>query len=94
MIELARKKISIGLHVMVRPRAGDFCYSDLELEVMRRDIQIARDLGADGVVFGLLNPDRTVDVTRTSELVQLAHPMNVTFHRAMEDVIGSASSGF
>lgn len=72
MIELARKKISIGLHVMVRPRAGDFCYSDLELEVMRRDIQIARDLGADGVVFGVLHPDRTVDLARTSELVQLA----------------------
>lgn len=85
MIELVRGKISIGLHVMIRPRAGDFCYSDLEFEVMKRDIQIARDLGADGVVFGVLNPDRTVDLARTKELVQLARPMGVTFHRAFDE---------
>ena len=84
-IELARKRISIGLHVMIRPRAGDFCYSDLEFEVMRRDIQVAKDLRADGVVLGILNRDGTVDVARMRESVQLARPMNVTFHRAFDE---------
>jgi copper homeostasis protein len=84
-IELARKKISIGLHVMIRPRAGDFCYSDLEFELMKRDIQVAKDLRADGVVLGILNRDGTVDVARMRELVHLARPMNVTFHRAFDE---------
>jgi len=84
-IELARKKISIGLHVMIRPRPGDFCYSDLEFEVMRRDIQVAKDLRADGVVLGILNRDGTVDVARMKELVHLARPMDVTFHRAFDE---------
>jgi len=84
-IELARKRISIGLHVMIRPRPGDFCYSDLEFEVMRRDIQIAKDLRADGVVLGILNRDGIVDVARMKELVHLARPMNVTFHRAFDE---------
>jgi copper homeostasis protein len=84
-IELARKKISIGLHVMIRPRAGDFCYSELEFEVMRRDIRAAKDLRADGVVLGILNRDGIVDVARMKELVQLARPMEVTFHRAFDE---------
>ncbi len=84
-IELAREKISIGLHVMIRPRAGDFCYSDPEFEVMRRDIQVAKDLRANGVVLGILNRDGTVDVARMKELVHPARPMNVTFHRAFDE---------
>ena len=65
LIATARKKISIGLHVMIRPRGGDFYYSDDEFEVMRRDVLMAKQLGADGVVFGLLDPDANVDIQRT-----------------------------
>src|SRR5690606_27488551 len=53
-IELARRHLTIGLHVLVRPRGGDFCYSDLEFAVMRRDIEVAKSLGADGIVLGVL----------------------------------------
>ncbi len=83
-IHLAREWLDIRLHVMIRPRGGDFCYSDLEFEIMKRDIDLAKNAGADGVVFGLLNEDGSVDRERTGELVALAHPMRVTFHRAFD----------
>ncbi|RFS16006.1 copper homeostasis protein CutC [Emticicia sp. C21] len=84
LIKLARQNLTIKLYVMIRPRGGDFCYSDTEFDVMKEDIQTAKGLGADGVVFGLLNPDGSVDIPRTKELVDLAHPMKVTFHRAFD----------
>jgi copper homeostasis protein len=84
MIEVVRKSISIGLHVLIRPRRGDFLYSDAEFEIMRRDIQLCRELGADGVVLGMLTRDGSVDVGRTAELIALARPMSVTFHRAFD----------
>ena len=83
-IQLARENLGIGLNVMVRPRGGDFCYSDTEFEVMKRDVELAKKLGADGVVFGILNEDGSVDTERTGALVALARPMNVTFHRAFD----------
>lgn len=83
-IAKARECIHIGLFVMIRPRGGDFHYSDLELEIMKKDIQLARDLGADGVVFGLLNADATVDRIHTAELVAVSRPMQVTFHRSFD----------
>ncbi len=83
-IALARQQLTIGLHVIIRPRGGDFCYSDLEFEVMKFDIAQAKQLGADGVVIGLLNPDGTIDKARTAELVALARPLSVTFHRAFD----------
>jgi copper homeostasis protein len=86
MIELVRKKISIGLQVMIRPRPGDFLYSGLEFETMMRDIAAAKRLGANGVVIGVLNRDQTVDVSRTKKLVELARPLSVTFHRAFDEV--------
>lgn len=84
MIAAARSSIRIGIHVMVRPRSGDFCYSDAEYEVMKRDVTFARELGADGVVFGILTRDGLVDEPRTRALVALANPMIVTFHRAFD----------
>jgi len=84
LIELARDRTSIGLQVMIRPRGGDFCYTPEEFETMRLDIVAARKLGADGIVVGILNADGSVDIERTRELVELARPLNVTFHRAFD----------
>ena len=84
MIAAVRKKISIGLQVMIRPRGGDFCYSADEFGIMQRDILIAKQLGASGVVFGMLNLDGTVDKERMRQLVELARPLKVTCHRAFD----------
>lgn len=84
MIRMAREKLSIELYVMIRPRGGDFLYSDLEFELMKEDILYARSCNADGVVFGILKADGSVDVERTKELVEWAAPMKVTFHRAID----------
>jgi len=83
-IKLAREKLNIGLNVMIRPRGSDFCYSEVEFELMNEDIKVCKDLGADGVVFGILLTDGNVDLKRTKQLVELANPMNVTFHRAFD----------
>jgi copper homeostasis protein len=83
-IALARKRLRIGLNVIIRPRGGDFLYTDAEHEVMLRDIGAARELGADGVVIGALTPSGNVDTARTRELAERARPMSVTFHRAFD----------
>jgi copper homeostasis protein len=83
-IRLVRESVALPLHVLIRPRSGDFLYSPEEFAIMRQDVLTARELGADGVVLGLLNPDGTIDLERTRELVQLARPMSVTFHRAFD----------
>jgi copper homeostasis protein len=84
LIATVRKKLSIGLHVMVRPRAGDFCYSSNEFDAMRRDVLMAKQLGADGVVFGVLDEDANIDVQQTRALVELAKPLLTTYHRAFD----------
>jgi copper homeostasis protein len=83
-IELARNQITIDLNIMIRPRSGDFYYSAIEFETMVRDIEVAKSLGANGVVIGILLPDGTVDIKRTRKLVHLARPMSITFHRAFD----------
>lgn len=84
LIATVRQTISIGLHTMIRPRGSDFCYSDEEFQIMQRDILMAKQLGADGVVFGILDLDGRVDVSRTRQLVDLAAPLKVTYHRAFD----------
>lgn len=86
-IWLTRAALRIGVHVLIRPRAGDFLYSDIEFEEMKADIMFCHEAECDGIVIGLLHPDGSVDVKRTTELVELAKPMHVTFHRAF-DVCG------
>ncbi|UFH55580.1 copper homeostasis protein CutC [Spirosoma sp. KNUC1025] len=84
LIQLARQGLTIPFYVMIRPRGGDFYYSDTELSVMKADIQLAKSFGADGIVLGLLQPDGTVDEQQTRELIDLASPLPVTFHRAFD----------
>jgi copper homeostasis protein len=83
-IAIAREHLDIDLFIMIRPRGGDFLYSDLEFEAMKTDIHIAREIGADGVVFGILNPDGSIDMERNKILRDLALPMGTTFHRAFD----------
>ena len=97
-IRTARESIDIGLNVIIRPRGGDFLYSENELNQMRHDILTARELGADGLVFGCLTPEGNVDMAAMSLLMKAAGATPVTFHRAfdhtsdpfraMEDIIG------
>jgi copper homeostasis protein len=84
LIRAVRSRIKIGVHVMIRPRAGDFLYSDDDLAVMREDIAHVSQCGVDGIALGLLTADGDVDLKRTRELVNLARPMEVTFHRAID----------
>jgi copper homeostasis protein len=79
-----RSNLSIGLHVIIRPRGGDFLYSDAEFDIMRRDIEMCGEAGVDGVALGILRADGSIDKERTSKLTELAHPMSVTFHRAYD----------
>lgn len=81
---LARAGLSIGLHVLIRPRGGDFLYSDLEFLEMKSDIMFCREAKCDGVVIGILLADGRVDTVRMAELIELARPMQVTFHRAFD----------
>lgn len=84
MIIAARKNLSISLHVIIRPRGGDFLYTPQEFEIMLKDIEICRESGVNGIVTGLLNADGTIDVERTKYIVEAAAPMTVTFHRAFD----------
>jgi copper homeostasis protein len=84
LMEAARDRLHVPVHVLIRPRPGDFFYSASEFDVMRKDIRNAKRLGMDGIVLGLLTRKLQVDVARTRELVELAHPLPVTFHRAFD----------
>ena len=83
-IRVARQGLKIGLQVIIRPRGGDFLYDETEVNVMREDILMAKDLGADGVVIGCLNAEGEINQALTRELLELARPLNVTFHRAFD----------
>lgn len=84
LIAMVRERVSIGIQVMIRPRGGDFCFDAEEFEIMRRDVVSAKNLGAHGVVFGILDAEGRVDMERSRELAQLARPLEVTFHRAFD----------
>jgi copper homeostasis protein len=83
-IKKCREAFSIPLFPIIRPRGGDFLYNKDEFEIMKNDIKLSKELGCEGIVIGLLNINGTIDVTRTSELIELAYPLEVTFHRAFD----------
>lgn len=85
-IKAARGKLSIELYAMIRPRGGDFFYSEDEFEIMKTDVQQCKQLGCDGVVIGLLKKDGAIEKERCKKLVELAYPMGVTFQRAFDRV--------
>jgi len=80
----AQRVATIPFYVMVRPRGGDFLYSEVEFRSMLEDVKAFRDMGVEGVVFGCLTPEGTIDEARMSALVEAARPMKVTCHRAFD----------
>ena len=83
-IKRCREVFQIALFPIIRPRGGDFLYTQDEFEIMKNDLKLCKELGCEGVVIGLLNRDGAIDLTRTSELIGLAYPLEVTFHRAFD----------
>lgn len=83
-IKMAKERLKIEIWPIIRPRGGDFLYSDDEFELMKEDIKICNSLNCDGVVFGILLPNGEIDKKRCAELIELAKPMPVSFHRAFD----------
>jgi len=84
LIRMACQAVSIPIVVIIRPRGGDFNYSAQEFEIMKDDIRMAKEAGCQGIALGILKEDNTIDIERTKELVQLSHPLPVTFIRAFD----------
>ena len=87
MIKQARENLTIDLYVMIRPRGGNFVYSEAELEQMKLEIETIKKLGVNGFVFGILNEDKTIHIEQNKALVELAKPFPCTFHRAFDEVL-------
>ena len=83
-IRLARKKLDIDIFVLIRPRIGGFNYTSLEFQQMQTDILFCKEVGINGVVFGILNKQDEIDIDRNRQLLELAKPMQTTFHRAFD----------
>ncbi|WP_296382124.1 copper homeostasis protein CutC [Winogradskyella sp.] len=86
LLKQVKENLKIPIFVLIRPRAGNFVYSEDEFEIMKHDIQLCKDLCCDGIVAGVLNSDKTIDVERTKELIELSKPLPFTFHRAFDEV--------
>lgn len=80
------KDIKIPVFVLIRPRSGNFTYSDIEFEIMKENIKLCKKIGCAGIVSGILNVDSTIDIKRTQELIELSKPLSFTFHRAFDRV--------
>ena len=85
LLRAVRAAVHIPVYSMIRPRAGDFVYSDAEFSEMERSMTVAAESGMDGVVLGVLKRNRSIDMARTRRLVDLARPLPVTFHRAFDE---------
>lgn len=87
MIQQARKNLTIDLYVMIRPRGGNFVFSEAELEQMKSEIETIKNLGVNGFVFGILKDDKAINYEQNKVLVELAKPFSCTFHRAFDEVL-------
>ncbi len=83
-IKMVKEKVSIAVYPIIRPRGGDFFYTEEEFYIMEKDVQLCKELGCEGVVIGMLLQDGTIDLENCKRLVQLAYPLSVTFHRAFD----------
>jgi copper homeostasis protein len=83
-IRFVKEQVKCPVFVMIRPRGGDFCYSANEIEIMKRDIEMCREIGVAGIVFGVLDKDFKIDSKTTALLCKVANPLPVTFHRAFD----------
>tara|TARA_R100001377_G_scaffold58479_1_gene35067 strand:+ start:880 stop:1590 length:711 start_codon:yes stop_codon:yes gene_type:complete len=86
LIKQVIEALKIPIFVLIRPRSGNFTYSDAEFHIMKQDIEICKLLGVQGIVSGVLLPDNTIDLQRTQELIELSKPLSFTFHRAFDCV--------
>jgi copper homeostasis protein len=77
-------QLTIPIFVLIRPRSGDFVYAESEFDIMKQDISLCKEFGVQGIVSGVLNKNKTIDVVRTKELVELSRPLPFTFHRAFD----------
>lgn len=84
LIAEAYQKLSIPIRVMIRPRGGNFNYSDQEIRQMKNSIDYCKEIGVEGVVFGILKEDRSIDLKKTAELIQYAKPLHVVIHKAID----------
>lgn len=85
-IKKALEKLKIPVFPIIRPRGGDFFYTEDEIEIMKEDVKMCKSLGAEGVVLGMLTEDKKIDFSLVKEFVELAHPMEVTFHKAVDEL--------
>jgi len=83
-IKQCREAFDLLIYPIIRPRGGDFLYSNEEFDIMLQDVKLCKQLGCDGVVIGLLNNNGSIDIKRTAVLVEAAYPLGVTFHRAFD----------
>lgn len=86
IIRDALRLLHIPVHVLIRPREGNFCYTDEEFSLMKESVNLCKMLSAHGVVFGILNKNLSIDESRCAELIALSRPLSVTFHRAFDVV--------
>jgi len=87
LLQQVLNTLTIPVFVLIRPRSGNFVYSEAEFQIMKTDIEMCKNLGCHGIVSGILYPDRTIDIERTKTLVELSRPLPFTFHRAFDEVI-------
>lgn len=86
LLKKVAEELSIKTNVLIRPRSGNFCYSNDEFELMKENIKLCKKLGLNGIVSGVLNADNSIDIDRTKELIELSRPLTFTFHRAFDCV--------
>ena len=84
MLQVLRKHLIIDINFIVRPRSGDFVYSDFEFQIMKKDIEMAKQYGVNGIVVGILKANGEIDLERMKEIIQISKPLKVTFHRAFD----------